>query len=151
MLLILLYLKKEISEFNIDCARIIIHPRAAVTLPSAQYDPFLVSIGSTQKGIRKNPLALNTPELEEFIDHDFKLKTYFDNGATAFVETGQGLGLGINHGFSYPYCTSRDVLPSVILGELALPPRMLGHVCMAFRVFPFVCQTPQMALAARFI
>ena len=144
-------LEKEISEFNIDRARIVIHPRAAVTLPSAQYDPFLVSIGSTQKGtgparasklLRKNPLALNTPELEEFIDHDFKLKTYLDNGATAFVETGQGLGLGINHGFSYPYCTSRDVLPSVILGELALPPRMLGYVCMAFRIFPIRVSNP---------
>ena len=134
----------EIKEFEIDTDRIVIHPRAAVVTETEDYIPNLVQIGSTKAGtgparaskiLRQNCLAQNHPLLKPFVK-DFDIKYYLIQGCNVLVETGQGLDLGLNHGFDYPHCTSRDILPSNILGELGVSPRYLGNVCMTLRTFP---------------
>lgn len=136
----------EIKRFNIDPARIIIHPRASVItkeIKEKEKDSNYIKISSTQSGTgkarsskieRTNPLVQNTESLRQFIQL-FDLESFIADNR-CLVETSQGVDLGLNFGLSYPYCTSRDVLPSCILAELGLHPMYLGNIMLTFRTYP---------------
>lgn len=138
----------EIETFNINEDRIFIHPRAAILTEEIKQkekqNEDIKKISSTQSGtgearslkiMRIATLAEDYKPMQRFI-RPYNLKYYLQQGCSAIVETGQGLGLGLNHGLSYPYCTSRDVLPATILGELGLHPKYLGNVMLTFRTYP---------------
>lgn len=139
---------REMDEFNIDPSRLIIHPRAAVVTQSARMTERekegVVRIASTQSGtgaaraekiMRKNPLAFQTAKLSEFI-RPYELEDALDYGLNILVETGQGFDLSLNHGYAYPYCTSTDIVPAAILGDIGAHPCFLGKTLMSIRTYP---------------
>lgn len=145
---------EEIEKFNIDPERIRIHPRAAVITKQDREEEArlggIETIASTQSGtgaaraskiMRTNPLVQNTPELSTMMGvidlHELcKLKLNIS------METGQGIGLGLDHGYSYPHCTSRDVLPAHVLADLGVHPRYCGNIMLTFRTFPIRVGNP---------
>lgn len=140
---------REIEEFNIDPCRLMIHPRASV-VDKTHPEESLVTIASTQSGsgyarasklMRTNKLAQGSERLKEFVGV-LDLEYYLKQKLHVLVETGQGIDLGINHGLSYPYCTSRDVLPATVLSELGLHPTYLGNVMLIFRTYPIRVGNP---------
>ena len=146
----------EMIDFDIDPDRVWIHPRAAVITPEDKEREQEISgvekIASTQSGVgaaraskimRTNPLAQGTPELKPYLLGADMCSLMGDtNGLHVLVETGQGLGLDINHGLAYPYCTSRSVMPATILGEFGLHPKYMGNCMLAFRTFPIRVGNP---------
>lgn len=147
---------KEIEEFDIDPCRIKIHPRAAVITTENKIlennKDGIVKIASTQSGsgaarsskiMRVNPLAQNTESLKQFVDPSFDLEFYLNYGLNVFVETGQGLDLSLNVGYSYPYCTSVDVIPSAILSDFGLHPKYMGNCMMSIRTYPIRVGNPK--------
>lgn len=145
-------LKHEVNTFNISEERVYIHPRASIVQTSeADYDEGLVRIGSTKKGtgparasklLRKNPLigSINLGGVAnvESLDMNYLL----DQGCSVLIESGQGVDLGINYGLSYPYCTSRDVLPANLLADFGIHPKYLGNVILVMRTYPIRVGNP---------
>lgn len=148
---------KEMKEFDIGPERLLIHPRAAVVTKmdkeTEQDQNGVIRIASTQSGsgaaraskiMRSNPLAQGTKELQEFIKVDTEYIQYIlDQDLNVLVETGQGFDLSINHGYSYPHCTSIDVTPAAVLSDLGLHPSYLGNVMMTVRTFPIRVGNPK--------
>lgn len=147
---------KEMDDFKIDPDRILIHPRTAIITKEnkdiEKIENGIEKIASTQSGsgsaragkiMRTQLLAEQVPELRFCIMKN-TLKDLLDRGDNlhVLVETGQGLGLDINHGLAYPYCTSRSIIPSTILGEFGLAPRFMGNCMMSFRTFPIRVGNP---------
>ena len=139
----------EISDLNIDPARVIIHPRAAIIEPSdvaeERTNPSGVkTIASTMSGVgsaltrkisRGARLAGDVPVLQQFVSV-LDLQGLLADGCTAMMEVPQGMDLSLNHGFAYPYCTSRDITPSAALSDAGVHPRYLGAVAVSMRTFP---------------
>lgn len=147
---------KEMDEFNIDPSRLLIHPRAPIItereIQEEQQIGGIEKIASTQSGVgaarankimRKATLAENDKQRKEFTNSKL-LRSYLKSvqDLRVTVETGQGLGLDINHGLAYPYCTSRSILPATILGELGLHPKYIGNILLSFRAFPIRVGNP---------
>jgi len=142
-------LVEEIEKFDIDPTRIFIHPRAAVIedddIRSEQdIDSSVSKIASTQSGVgealsrkimRKAKLACDVSNLQSYIK-EIDLMNLMDMGCTVLMETSQGFDLGINHGFAYPYCTSRDVTVSTAMADAGVHPSYLGKVMMSIRTYP---------------
>jgi len=148
-------LLKEIDEFNIDPARIAIHPRAMVIRQedkNQEHQPGGIEvIASTQSGtgavraakILRQPVTVEQhPRLKEFARVLPLMRWMDDFDAGIYVETGQGLGLDINHGLAYPYCTSRSVHPGQILAELGVLPQYMGNLMLCTRTFPIRVGNP---------
>lgn len=57
-------------------------------------------------------------------------------GARCIGELPQGFDLSINHGFKYPYVTSRDITPMQFMNDCGLPFQFLGDVYGVIRTFP---------------
>ena len=55
---------------------------------------------------------------------------------TILHEGAQGFSLDINHGQSYPYCTSRGTTAITNLADMGLSPRHLGDIYLVLRPFP---------------
>ena len=150
-------LYKEMEEFDIGPERLLIHPRAAVITKMdkelEQEQNGVIRIASTQSGsgaaraskiMRSNQLAQGTKELQPYIKTDMEYVQFIlDQGCNVLVETGQGFDLSINHGYSYPHCTSIDVTPAAILSDLGLHPSYLGNVMMTVRTFPIRVGNPK--------
>lgn len=147
---------EEIEKFNIE--NICIHPRASIvqTNPNT-YDKELAKIGSTLQGtgparaskiLRKNPLIFKSNKLKKYIDEgiidleEIDLNFYLDQGCSVLIESGQGIDLGLNYGLSYPYCTSRDVLPANLLADFGIHPKYLGNIMLTFRTYPIRVGNP---------
>lgn len=137
----------EIEKFKIDPKWIFIHPRAAIVTEAAkekeQHDSVLTGISSTLSGTgyalshktkRRPFIAANSPSLKEFV-RPFDNHTIPDN-IKAVMETSQGMDLSINHGLSYPHCTSRDMTVSSVLSDAGLHPYYLGKVNVCIRTYP---------------
>lgn len=140
-------LLKEIEQH--DCSeRLIIHPHAAIVEDvDREYEAkVLGSISSTQKGcggslarkvMRQAKLAKDSAELKYFIgDTTEVLHGILRKGGTVLLEGAQGFDLSLNHGFHYPYVTSRDVTPMSLLNNAGLPPFYLGDVYGCIRTYP---------------
>lgn len=149
-------LMKEMDEFNIDDGRVFIHPRAAIiTQKDKEVEMMhggIEKIASTQSGsgaaraakiMRTGLVAEHDPRLTEYVrKYDIRRDIQEIPDYRVMVETGQGLGLDLNHGLNYPHCTSRSVLPATILGELGLHPKYCGNVILSFRTFPIRVGNP---------
>lgn len=147
-------LRSEIEEFEekysiID--RLLIHPRAQVMLP--EYKRWeaenLKYIASTGKGCgaaiaakaRRDQmvvLAKDHPEWSNFVfgEMDQWINDIVDRGGSVLAEQSQGFDLDINHGVSYPYCTSRQCTPAQICADLALDPRLVTNSIAVIRTQP---------------
>ncbi len=145
-------LLQEITETGVDRSRVIIHPRAMVVTEehAAQERATTKHVASTMQGtaaavvdkmMRREgvKLARDYSELSDMI-FDGHLATYcieqIDQGAKWMHEGSQGYSLGINHGFDYPHCTSRECTASLQLSDMGLPTRQMGNVIMVIRPYP---------------
>ncbi len=141
-------LAREIEEFGV-AGRVYVHPRAAiVTDAHRDYErEFTAHLASTQKGVGA-ALAdkiLRKPGTVLAQDYDFgpavtksalRVQCLLKSGQTGLMEVPQGFGLSINHGFSYPHCTSRDLSIGQTLNDAGVHPAFLGKVYMALRMHP---------------
>ena len=142
-------LMKEVFEYLDDEDRLAIHPRAciieAIDVQAGQHpDSQSTKIAGTQHGVsqalarkvlRKATLAADCPELKKFIKV-IDLNQKMEAGASVMLEVAQGLGLGLNSGYAYPYCTSREVSVSAALSDAQIHPSFLGNVMMTMRTYP---------------
>ena len=147
-------LLQEIRAFNERFGimdRLMIHPRAAVV---TQTDKERESLGlvhnaSTRKGTgsalsrkitRFNEglprIADECNELHEYVTTQEIYDQVIREAHLVQIESAQGLELSLNRGTSYPYCTSRDVVPEQILADVAVSYRDLERVYAVIRTFP---------------
>lgn len=140
-------LLKEIDENNVS-DRLMIHPHTAIIEEEdREYEAkVLDKISSTLKGcggsisrkvMRIAKLAKDEPKLKSFI-HDTTevIHMILRSGGTVLLEGAQGFDLSLNHGYEYPFCTSRDVTTMSILNHAAIPPVYLGDVYGSIRTYP---------------
>lgn len=80
--------------------------------------PFLLSVGY--------PTAKSMPEV---------LRYQLDSGETGLHEGAQGFSLDINHGHSFPHCTSRSTTATQNLADLGLPIKYMGDVYLVTRPY----------------
>ena len=138
----------EIIDTNTDPNRVFIHPRAAVIdktdIDIENTDQGVKRIASTMSGVgsalvrkinRGARLAGSIHELTRFIK-DIDVQKLLDEGCTALMEVPQGMDLSLNHGFSYPYCTSRDITPSAALSDAGVHPKYIGKISVSLRTYP---------------
>lgn len=146
---------KEIEETEIQ--HLLIHPRAGVitdkhkTLESDSKSG-TKHLASTMQGCgafladkimrRKDiKLARDYPELQNYIHDGHKslpeyLTGILRSGSCILHEGSQGFSLDINHGHSYPYCTSRGTTAIQNMADLGLPPSYLGDIYLVLRPYP---------------
>lgn len=142
-------LLQEIEEHGVQ-NRLGIHPNAAVVSEEAlRFEAEnLGRISSTLKGAgatlglktMRHPsvkLARDYPELKHFLcDTTEKLHQMLDARAMVLAESAQGFDLSINHGYKYPYVTSRDITTGSILSNMGCPPQLMGDVYASLRTYP---------------
>lgn len=103
-------------------------------------------IGSTAEGVgaalkekigRKGvKLAKDYEELKPYItDAALEVNRMLENGQRVLIEGTQGTGLSLNHSH-YPFCTSRDVIASTLLGDCGIAPYYVRHVIGVMRTYP---------------
>lgn len=142
-------LEKEIVDCGISKMYVHIHPRAAVIGDEHRALERIENAGpskiaSTQKGVgaalsdkimRRAKTAQSFERLASMVDN-INLNGLISNGGAVVVEVPQGTDLSINHGLSYPYCTSRDCWVGSGLDAAGIHPCFVGPVCMVVRTFP---------------
>lgn len=64
------------------------------------------------------------------------LNNMVENGKRVLLEGSQGFDLSLNHGWEYPYVTSRDCMTGRIFDNAGLSPRWLRYLWMSVRTFP---------------
>lgn len=144
--------KKLLEEIEmVGCHnRLIIHPHACVVTEKCQAmeAEMLKRIASTLKGVgaalgmkaMRHPdtvLAKDVPELSRYIGNTTDLLiTALAQDKCVIGEAAQGFDLSLNHGYTYPFVTSRDVLTASFLSNAGVPPRLLGHVYGCLRTYP---------------
>lgn len=140
---------REIKERGISEDRIRIHPRASIVEDIDREEERVEGsstegLASTQMGTgralsrkvnRTSTLAEGCNLLSKYISK-VDVGYLLDQGCTGLMEVPQGLGLSINSGLSYPYCTSREVTVSSALTDAGLHPHYLGKVIMVLRTLP---------------
>lgn len=140
-------LMHECARTDISIDDVIIHPRAAIIEAEDKvYEEDTSSaqtrLASTRKGVgralarkvmREGKVAGQYPELRTGI---IDLNKSLGDGASITIEVPQGMSLSINHGLSYPHCTSRDVSVGQALADANVHPSFLGPVMMTCRTMP---------------
>lgn len=128
--------------------RLWIHPHAGVVFPEdiEEERQSMGGIASTMTGggaalrrkvARKAKLAKDVPELQPYVkDCTFYILKDARRGARVLSETAQGFDLSLNHGWQYPYTTSRDVTPASTLNNLGAPPQLLARTWASMRTMP---------------
>ena len=139
---------KELKMYDIDMSRVFINPNTCIITNDDINDekdvdgPF-TKIASTRSGVgaalsrkirREGNLAKDDSRLKKFIYKLDLQKLVKDR--VVLVETSQGLGLSLNSGYEYPYCTSREITVSSTLADIQVHPKFLGKVCACIRTFP---------------
>lgn len=140
----------EMEQYEVCTDRVFIHPRASIiTEDDIENEKNIQSpttqLASTQSGVgsslsrkinrHKNSIAENCPELSDMCGY-INLNGAMENGATVFIETPQGVGLGINDGYQYPFCTSRNVSISNSLADAGIHPYHMGYTFLSMRTYP---------------
>lgn len=142
-------LAKELHDTGFYLSSLHIHPRAAVITQAHKEaerarGSSTEGLASTQKGVgaaladkimRRATLAGDTPSLALNCSM-FDLNEFLRRGCTITAEVPQGFGLGINHGWDYPACTSRDCYVNSALNDAGIHPSFLGNTCMVVRTMP---------------
>lgn len=141
-------LKKEMEECGMESGQIHIHPRAGVIAKRHvdKESSGTKHIASTRQGfgawsaekiMRKGAsLAGDKKNLEKFVEKEFMPDVIIDKleaGHTFLHEGAQGFSLDINHGHSYPYCTSRQTTALQMAADMGVPHHMIGDVYMVVR------------------
>ncbi len=147
-------LAQETTQFSVNPSRIVIHPRATIVLPehmSREQDSTsgTTALASTRKGVgaaladkiaRISGMRTAAQYYAQH-EHSFTIRALdldhdLARGATTLMEVPQGFSLSINHGLSYPHCTSRDLTVAAALNDAGVHPVHLGRVAVALRTFP---------------
>lgn len=144
-------LMAEIASVKVGADMVSIHPRAALIteedkLAELHPDSANSRLASTQKGVgsalsrkimRTAVLAGNDPKLKAMkMINRIDLNRHLAEGDSVVVEVPQGFGLSLNHGYSYPYCTSRDCWVGSAISDAGIHPSFVGNVCMVVRTKP---------------
>ena len=146
-------LAEEMQTFNVAPDRVTIHPRACIVLPEhgareKAENSGTTKLASTRKGVgaalADKVARISGPRTAaQFFENDatitchaLDLSRAMDNGKTVLMEVPQGFGLSLNHGLSYPHCTSRDITVSAALNDAGVHPRYLGKTIVSLRTFP---------------
>ncbi len=145
-------LLEECTKYNVDKSLITIHPRACVIDESciaAEKDPNSseTKIASTQSGVGEastqkihrypNAVAENSDILKSnFNIAKIDLNSEIISGKTILIEMPQGYDLGINEGFSYPYCTSHSITVPQALADANVHPNNFGNAILTMRTHP---------------
>lgn len=94
---------------------------------------------AAEKMLRKPgvKLAKDYPEIAKFIGNTSEvIQNAVFNGKAVLLELPQGFSLSLNHGFSYPYLTSRDITPAFAMNTCGVSPKHIGKVIGNVRPFP---------------
>lgn len=140
-------LKKEIEEFGVGHL-VHIHPHAAVIeSEDVHYEQERGSqatdIASTQKGCgralsrkinREALLAEHHPDLMRYVKAPPCLSD--PENYSILYEVPQGFDLSLNHGYQYPYVTSRDVTPMSALSDLGIHWQYVANIIGVMRPWP---------------
>ena len=141
---------EEMEQYEVSPNRVFIHPRASVITEEdieneKQTQSPTTQLASTQSGVgsslsrkinrHKNAIAKHHHQLSKLCNY-INLNGAMDNGATVFIETPQGVGLGINDGYQYPFCTSRNVSISNSLADAGIHPYYMGNTFLSMRTYP---------------
>lgn len=149
-------LLKEMREFEIDPARVYIHPRACILLPEhrereASGTSGATTIASTRKGVgaalgdkvarvagsrTAGQYLWSTEDFPGLKIQEIDLMEQMNHRKTCLMEVPQGFSLSLNHGCSYPQCTSRDLTVSQALNDAGVHPSYLGSVLVSLRTYP---------------
>jgi adenylosuccinate synthase len=125
-----------------------IHNRAVIVTEShkAEEQEKLKRIASTMQGsgAAMSAKLMRTPDarLARDIDIGLQPQAFRDELRNALADGGllhevsQGFALSIDHGTSYPYCTSRNCTPQQALDYLGLPFSTVGDVWLNIRPYP---------------
>ncbi|KKL64486.1 hypothetical protein LCGC14_2164520, partial [marine sediment metagenome] len=82
-------------------------------------------------------LAKDNDKLKEFVCDTHKLmQRLLKHGKTALLETAQGFDLGLNNGFEWPYCTSRDCMVGRVLDNAGVSVKDCGSIIASLRTYP---------------
>lgn len=145
-------LAQEMHDFGIGHDRVVIDPRACIVLPEHRAreqaeDSGATKLASTRKGVGaaladkiarvpgQRIAGQFYPQASTAIRR-LDLMHLMDDGKTALMEVPQGFGLSINHGLSYPHCTSRDITIAAALNDAGVHPSYLGKTIVSLRTFP---------------
>lgn len=143
-------LEQEMWDCRMPPIAVQVHPRAAVIsdehrTAEREASASTTKLASTQKGVgaaladkiwRRSPL-IGGSELPNWLQvGPIDLNDKLISGKSVIIETPQGTDLGINHGYSYPHCTSRDCYVTSSLEYAGVHPHFLGPVAMVVRTFP---------------
>ena len=141
---------EEMEQYEVSPDRVFIHPRASViTEEDIENEKHVQSpttqLASTQSGVgsslsrkinrHKNAIAKNHHQLSKMCGY-INLNGAMENGSTVFIETPQGVSLGINEGYQYPFCTSRNVSVSNSLADAGIHPYYMGLTFLSMRTYP---------------
>lgn len=148
-------LEQELKDFGVSKDRLYIHPRACILLPehtARERDATAgaTKLASTQKGVGaalsdKVARLRGTRIAEQYYQdekgvapfvREIDLMAEMRNRKTCLMEVPQGFSLSINHGASYPHCTSRDITVAAALNDAGVHPEFLGTVVASLRSFP---------------
>ena len=129
--------------------RLFIHPRASIIQQQHRdWEKANIRSGSTFKGVgaasgfkvMRHPdhtLIRDIPEWREFIaDTAMMACDDLEQGKTGILEVAQGFELGINHGYQYPNCTSRECSPMQGLSDNGLSCRYVRDIYGVIRTYP---------------
>jgi adenylosuccinate synthase len=141
---------EEMEQYEVSPSRVFIHPRASVITEEdieneKQMQSPTTQLASTQSGVGsslsrkinryKKAIAEHHQQLSKMCGY-VNLNGAMENGSTVFIETPQGVGLGINDGYQYPFCTSRNVSISNSLADAGIHPFYMGHTFLSMRTYP---------------
>lgn len=140
--------EKELNDSGFQ-GDVFIHPVAAVITDACREaelkpDSSHTKVAGTRKGVgqalsrkvaRSGQVAQDHPFLKKFVrrlDLNWSLRA----GKSVLIEVPQGVGLSLSHSPFYPYCTSRDCIPSSAMGDAAIHPSFYGATLVVLRTFP---------------
>ena len=89
-------------------------------------------------------LAKDNDRLSQYVcDTHLLMQQLLADGKTALLETAQGFDLGLNNGYEWPYCTSRDCMVGRVLDNAGVSVKDCGSIIASLRTYPIrVGSTP---------
>lgn len=144
---------KEVGKYAdlLDGKRIMIHERAALVSPAhkEQEAKELTCISSTCQGtgaaaaskiMRDHDAICGSDRgralLGGYIVDDEEYQRTIRSAHKLQIESAQGFELGVNTGFAFPFCTSRDVNVHAVLSDCAIPWGIRPEVIVSLRCHP---------------
>lgn len=92
--------------------------------------PGVIAREAMRPGMRRAVTTLTPVEAQDL------LWSKLASGATWLHEISQGYALSLDHGSSYPHCTSRNCSVGAAVDDLGVPPHLVGDVYVNVRPYP---------------